>query len=506
MVAALISRIVAGCHRHGIWVALVAIVATLLMGWQTARNLRVTTDTTAIISPDLDWRRQEAEVRDRFPQKNGLVLIVVDGATPELAEDAASRLTERLGQRPDIFFTVRRPDGGDFFKRNGLLYLPVDQLKATAKQVIAAQPLIGALAADPSLRGLFDVLSDALRGVAEGQIEVTGFDKPLTGIADAIESTLAGKPRPVSWQTLITGREPNWRELRRFILAQPRRDFSQLEPGKAAIDYIRTGIAELNLTQEHGITVRLSGEVPIADEEFATVAEGTNVALKASLVLVAALLFLALRSWRLIVPILITLLVGLVATACFAATAIGSLNVISVSFAVLFVGIGVDFGIQFAVRFRHQHYLEPDVATAMREAGRGVGPALILAAVATAVGFFSFIPTDYRGVSELGLISGVGMGIAALLNLTLLPALFGLFRPPPERESVGFAWAAPIDRFLARRRLAVAGVAAILAVACLASLPLIRFDMNPLNLKDPNAESVATLRELAANPDRKSVV
>jgi hopanoid biosynthesis associated RND transporter like protein HpnN len=165
----------------------------------------------------------------------------------------------------------------------------------------------------------------------------------------------------------------------------------------------------------------------------------------------------------------------------------------------MFIGIAVDFGIQVCVRYRDERYKHDDLVTALRRTGRGIGGPLFLAAVTTAVGFLAFVPTAYRGVSELGVIAGAGMLIALALNLTLLPALLMILKPGGERAAVGFAWAAPVDSFLLRNRWRVIALAAILATGGLALLPFQHFDFNPLHLKDPQAESVATLLELMAN-------
>lgn len=501
MLAKFAFRVAAFSQRFAIPMVAVSVIATVLCGLHVAKHLGITTDTSAIISPELSWRQNEREMERYFPQRSELILIVVDGKTPELAEYAAAALTERLREQKDLFQAVRRPEGGDYFRRNGLLFLPTAELRALADQIIAAQPLIGGLAIDPSMRGLFTVLTDVFRGVEEGEIDGANLVAPLTTIARATEVALEGREEPVSWQTLITGREPNARELRRFVMAQPNRNFTKLAPGAASIAAVRAATEDLKLTPEHGIQVRLTGSVPIADEEFTTVEEGTDLSLKLSSGLVLILLILALRSWRVIIPILITLVCGLVVTAEFATLAIGRLNVISVSFAVLFVGIGVDFGIQFAVRYRQERFERNDLGAALRAAGQGISGAMLLAAIATAAGFFSFIPTDFRGVSELGLISGAGMIIAGVLNLTLLPALLSLFQPKGEPEAVGYAWAKPVDNWMARRKYFVLGLAGGLAIFCLALLPRLNFDMNPLNLKDQRTEAVSLLRDLMANPN-----
>ena len=120
---------------------------------------------------------------------------------------------------------------------------------------------------------------------------------------------------------------------------------------------------------------------------------------------------------------------GLAATAAVGLMMVGAFNLISVAFAVLFVGIGVDFGIQFSVRYRAERYKEPRFDKALAQAAAKAGRPLALAAAATAAGFYSFLPTDYRGVSELGLIAGTGMFIAFFAAITVLPALLTLVAP-----------------------------------------------------------------------------
>ncbi len=337
-------------RRHAL--AVVAIALALATGCLVfaAGHLAFDTNTAKLIDERVAWRQREIALDRAFPQNVNLLAIVVDGATPDLAEDATAALAQRLAADTTRFKTVRRPDGGAFFQKHGLLFLPVKDVQETTERIIAAQPLIGSLAADPSLRGLLGALSLALEGVARGEAELDALDRPFVAIAESAESVLAGRPKPLSWQYLFTGRAPEPNELRRFILAQPVLDYSALSPGQAAQDAVRAAARELGLTPERGVTVRQTGDVALDDEEFATVAAGAGLAISITVVLVCLILFVALRSLRLIAAILITLVIGLAATAGFAALAVGTLNLISIGFAVLFVGIAVDFSIQLSVR------------------------------------------------------------------------------------------------------------------------------------------------------------
>src|SRR5581483_7370120 len=361
----------------------------------------------------------------------------------------------------ELFSHVRRPDGGPFFDRNGLLYLSNDELQSISQQLVAAQPVIGSLAQDPSLRGLFDALTLFLSGVERGDVGLDKLDPTLAVLAGAVDGVLAGHPKPLAWGELLTGVKPDPHELRRFILAKPALDYAALEPGAKATAEVRRLAAELHLTPDNGVRVRIT---------------------------------------RPVAAILATLAAGLVLTAGFAAAAIGSLNLISVAFGVLFIGLGVDFSIQFSIRYRDRRHRDGEHAAALRDAARSIGPSLALAAGATAIGFFAFVPTDYIGVRELGWIAGAGMTIAIALNFTLLPALLTLLRPRGEPEPVGFVRALPLDRALMRRRNAVRLAAVILAAGGIALLPQIDFDFDPLDLKNPHSESVATARDLMRDP------
>ena len=299
----------------------------------------------------------------------------------------------------------------------------------------------------------------------------------------------------------MSGREPRARELRQFVLAKPVLNYAKLQPGKHATDAIHAAAIKLGLTPDRGVRVRVTGPVALSDAEFATLSRGAGISTGLSLGLLILWLFLGLRSIRIVTAILITLLVGLVACADFAVVAAGALNPISVAFAVLFIGIAVDFGIQFSLRYRDERYRFDDFGTALRRAARGIGRALAIAAAATAVGFLSFVPTDYTGVADLGMIAGFGMVVALLLNLTLFPALLTLLRPSGEKRPVGLSRATPIGRFLAAKRIPVLIVTAAAAVASALLMPRLSFDFNPLHLQNPREEAVATLYDLMADPD-----
>jgi uncharacterized protein len=500
--SSLIARLVGACsHRASFVVALAAVFGAAMIHYVVG-NFAMTTDTSALLSAKLAWRVQETAFDTAFPSDGSNIVVVVDGQTPELSEEAAARLTERLSAQMNLFHAVQRPDAGPFWAHNRLLFASIEDVKTVTAQLVKAQPFLGPMASDPSIRGLSDTLSLTLQGVNSGQALLQDLRTPIRTLADALQGLAADKPSFFSWSELIAEREPDKGELRHIILVDPVLDFTQLEPGKLPIDAIRTAAKSLQLDNAHGARVRLTGSVPLQDEEFATLTQRAGLIAVLASSAITLMLWFAVRSVRLIASILLTTLLGLVIATALGLAVFHRFNVISAAFIPLFVGLGIDLGIQFSVRYRAERGAGSKVDSALVATGRGMGRSLTLAATAIAAGFLAFAPTAYYGVSQLGVIAGLGMFIALTLNLTLLPAFIALTRPPgaPDRQTdVGLA---RIDNYVLRHRRLVLGVGVTFAAISAIALPLLHFDFNPIHLRSAKTESVATLSDLMRDPDQ----
>ena len=488
------------CRRHAVPVILTALLLAVFSGFYAAGHLGISTDTDKMFAETLPWRQRQIAFEKEFPQFNDLLVVVIDAKEPEEAEATAAGLAAALASDHTHFRSVTRPDALPYLKKEGLLFLSINQLEKLLNRTIDAQPFLGQLAKDPSARGLFAALGLMGQGLQQGQVDLKPYDTALSGFSRAIASALRGVPEPLSWARLLGGSAADLGGPYKFVLAQPVVDNGALEPGGAATAAIRAAAARLPFVQAGDARVRITGNVALADEEFASVAEGAVAGLAGSIVLISLWLYLAARSWRLIVPILSTLMLGLMLTLLFAAAAVGTLNLVSVGFGILFVGIAVDFAIQFCVRYREIRREYPDPAEAINETGRRVGGQILVAAAATAAGFLAFVPTDFRGVAELGLIAGVGMLIAFACTMTFLPALLTVFRPRGEHAEVGFRWAVPLDGVVRRRRYPLLAFFAAVAVLGAVLVPRLSFDANPLHTKNPNTEAMRTLNDLINSP------
>jgi uncharacterized protein len=499
MIHSVIVRIVDFCARNR-W-TIVIVGALLMLGAAAfdAARFSINTDIKGLISQDLPWRQREMELSEAFPRKG--ILVVVKAPTPENAQRATSALAQALSKNADLFPTVEQLDGGDFFERNGLLFGSPADVKRTVEGLTRAQPLIAVLASDPSLRGVTTALSSAADGIRAGRITLDQLAWPLSLADRTLSQALSGKPATFSWQELLEQQPPPARRLRHLIGVQPKLDFSELQPGHKAEVGIRHAAADLDLQNKFGATVDLTGEVPMNDDQFSVIKYSAVRDTLTAVLGVLIILWLALRSWKIIAAVFFSLAVGLAATTALGLVLITSFNLISIALFVLFVGLGVDFAIQFSVRYRAERHEHPDLYEALRWTARKAGDPLSLAAAATAIGFFAFLPTSYRGLSELGLIAGCGMLIAFACSITLVPASLALLKPPGEPAPVGFRAFSPLDNFLQRHRIAVI-VGTFLVI--LAGLPLLfhlEFDFNPVDLQNPNSPSVVTYRELQKEPE-----
>ena len=488
------------CIRYARQATGIAVLLAVLSGVYAATHFRLDADINNLISKELPWRKREASFEAYFPAKEELILVVVDAPTSELVSEASSALVAKLSEQKQLFHQISEAGGGPFFEKNGLLFLPTEEVVETTRRLRESRRILQTLAQDPSLRGLSAALNYGLIGLRTKRFTLDEFAGTLNMVADTLDGVLAGQPASFSWRAMLSGAPSNAGELRRFVTIRPVLDYGSLLPGKAATDAIRQAASDLGLAGKYQARVRLTGAVPIADEEYATLNEGAFVNTAVTIVVVLTILLFALRSPRLILAVFISLVVGLSITAAVGLALVGPLNLISVAFAVLFIGLGVDFGIQFTVRYRAERHEVDDLRQSLLNTASHVGAPLTLAAGATAAGFLSFLPTEYKGLSELGLLAGLGMIFAFVTSVTIIPALLTLLHPPGEPAEMGYKALAPIDRFMERRRIPIIIGTALTVAAGLPLLYWLQFDFNPLNLRSPNVESVATFLELRSDP------
>ncbi|WP_291510597.1 MMPL family transporter [Acidithiobacillus sp.] len=502
----LLVTIVDGCVRFSGAVLLFFLVALAASVYFVVGHFAINTDTSNALSRDLPFQQREAAYKKAFPQDHDSIVVVIQGQSRSATDDAVDRLEGWLRAHRETFPQVYVPGGGSFFRRNGLLYLPTAQVEEFAKRITDAQPLIARLSADPSIGGLSTLLSQAIDHELSGGSSLSGLTKVYGALNGAILANLQGKPYTVSWAELMGGKLGDLGPSKRFVIIQPAMNYQALEPAAAAIHSLRAGLHSLQLDPAHGVQVGITGSAVLDAEQLQTVSHGAAFSLILTFILEILLVSIALRSVRLVTAVFVSLISGIAFTTAWALFFIGPFNLISIAFAILFVGLGVDFGIQFCMRYREELFNGAPHREAISLVTRGIGAALTLAAVAAALSFFAFVPTTYAGIVDLGLVSGGSMLIALFLTITMVPAILtawpisasSLRRVTyPHFRKVPTLARHPIHRYA----YWVLGAVVLLALAAIPAALRVSFDFNPLHMIDKKAEGVRVFESLLADPD-----
>jgi len=485
-------------YQHAILVIVMAIAIAGLSLTYTANNLGVHTDTTDMLSEDVPFRINHKRYKEAFPQYEDALLLVVEAPTPEQAHEAAKHLAGKLQKDKTHFYEASYLSGNPFFEHNGLLYKSVSELEKITDQLAAAQPLIARLAENLTLDTFASVLTEAVNEISNGRD--LDLDAVFNGVSTALDARLGGTPQALSWQVLLDGVQQvsHYQEL---ILARPKQDYTQLFAAEQSLIAAREAAVDLGLSSDGSVTMRITGEAALACDELHSAMRGAQDAGILALVLVIVVLLIALRSVGAIMTVIFSLALGLIMTAAFATFAVGHLNLISIAFAVLYIGLGVDYAIHFLLRQEEIRSTGQTDSKAVPMVGGDIGQALMICALTTAIGFYAFIPTSYDGVAELGLISGTGMLISLLVTLTIVPALQRYFPIESIKSIISIQPIHAVLEWPVRARKSVYFLTVIAVLFSIGALPQVRFDYNLLNLNDPQSESVETFRDLLENAD-----
>ncbi len=484
-----LERWVAMVARHP-WLTLSLLsVVTVLLGWVAVDRFQMNSNLSDLIRQEGSWRDDFDAYKERFPDLVETAVVVVSGTSFQAVEQMTSRVESRLREQDAFFRAISAPQNDPFFRRHAFLYLDLDELDDMADRLAEAQPMLTAVAEDPSLRGVLSLVADAVENEPGA-----GFATIVRLLAESGEAVIDGRDPAVSWTDEFFEVDD---VQHRLILLKGQANFGESLPNSEIMSRLRSLIARLPAVE--GISVRITGEIALAHEEIEAVLAGVQIAGWVAVILLTAVLVLGVRSAKIIMATFLLLFFGVVWTSAYAMLTVGEYNTLSIVFLVMFFGLGVDFAVHYSLRFQEAINVGGgDVVQALVSTTGSVGGAIAICTITTAFGFLAFYPTDYKGLADLGIISAGGMVIAAFLTFTLLPALYavvGSIRPHVVNLPTGDRLVA----YLIRHRGLVLGGLGVLVV--LAGLVATRthFDYSVLALKNPAAESMQMLRILQAN-------
>lgn len=496
-----LQRWVTGVTNRPRLALLVLLVITAAAGFIAVDRYALNSRLGDLIQQDADWRDDYDAFQDAFPQLVETAIVVVSGSEFREVDEKARFLEAAIRADEDLFIDVYAPANEDFFSDNALLYLDLAQLDDLADELAQAQPMLAAVNRDPSLRGVLELV---VAGAVDDAPQ--GFVRTIGRLQRSAAAALNAQDATIHWRDEFLGGSSNDLEQKhyRLIFLRGKQNFGVALPNAQVVGRLREIIATLATPGD--LTVKLTGEVALRHDEVGAATGGVKIAGVVALVLLGVVLAFGVRSLRIVLGTFLVLLVGAVWTSAWAMLTVGSFNTLSLVFLVMFFGLGVDFCVHYSLRVQEAVGMvaetgetgeagENALEQTLRDATGSVGGAILLCTLTTAIGFLGFSPTDYKGLADLGVISAGGMVVACVLTFTLLPAFYAAFGLPKKATSPLGVGSNAVG-WLGAHKTPVFAVLALLVAGALWLAPRMQFDYSVLALRDPDAESMQSLREL----------
>lgn len=469
-------------------------IATVLALFYSIENFSINSDTEELIKQDTQWKKIHTEWAEAFPHMTHITFVVLTGESVTRVNAVSKELESILNTNSEYFESVFAPNNLDFLDKHAFLYLEEDKLDELITQLAQAQPLLTALRVDPNLRGIFKLLGEAL----DSEETLTeGFEKIVNVLTMTAKKMNRGVEHPVSWRDQLFSDDSEGSDnYYNIIFVKGKANFGESLPNAQILSSIRESIKKIDHPEKDEVTIRLTGQTPLDHGEISSAMESAQFAGAIAMVLLIVVLVFGVKSLRVILATYLSMLVGLIWTTAYALIAVGQFNTISIIFLVMFIGLGVDFAIHLCLRYQESlsHYTKNE---AIEFTSADMGSAITLCAISSALGFLAFVPTNYTGLAELGIISGGGMFIALIVSLTLIPAFFAWVKEPlpltPQPGIASFSSTISQHRFpIIITTLIISAVATFIAKDAY-------FDYSTLALKDQESEAMKTFYELQEN-------
>lgn len=486
----------------------VALLLAVLSVIYTKDEMKFLTGRDDLMPRNAQFQRDYRAIRAEFGDREEIV-VVMEGADAAAVSRFGERLYGKLASDSTRFREVFFPGGMPFFREHGLLLMPLEEIKSLRKNFTMAKPVLKELAAAPTVQTLFTHLTGRMDAYVDGggeggSAELAGLTFMLDKLGAGIDSFGGGKKGSFSLEEAFLGGDSMLARAGRMqILAvRPVKEPGSFVPAVEAIGAVRKEVAALRALPEFaGVTVGLTGTPVLEYEEMATSERDITLATVLSLGLTVVLLLLAFRGIFNVIAAMTALVVAICVSFGLATLVVGHLNILSMVFAIMLIGIGIEYGIQVVLRYQEELGLGAGELDAVAIGLNRNMRAIVMAAATTAAAFLTFVFTDFRGVAELGVIASLGIGACVLVTFTVLPAFLVILAPFRKRkEEEREARAATLlnrsprvkglERFLFGHPKTVVGITVILCAASLFPLMETRFDYNLMNLQAKGLEPV----------------
>ncbi|MCY4046314.1 MAG: MMPL family transporter [Cellvibrionales bacterium] len=473
-------------ERHASAVLLTLLVAFVLASIYAMQHFTITSDFDGLIKPSTnnDWYWDNENYKAAFPQHEKTALVVISSISAQKAFDTGRALVSTLKQLPqenspisDVF----APQYDDFFDQYALYYAPLEGVRQITQSLEKQLPAFNHLAENPSAKSALHLYQQMLNDE-----EVLLSDKAKASF-EQLTKILSGET--ATYMTFIDPLYQRDTEAMHYalVLVNVNLDTRYDNPNQQVIDVLKASIDKL--PEDADVSIRITGEIALANDEMNAALSGVELSGALSLVLLLFVLLIGVKYKRLIFGIFLLLVSGISLTVALSLLIVGHFNTLSLIFMVMFFGLAVDFAVHFCLA-----YLEAGHSPKSLDVFRRIGSALLLCSVTSSIAFLSFTPTDYLGFAELGIISAIGMAVAIFLTLTFLPAWLAMFEHKKNLNPLRLKGGNP--RYSLKQALWVSFFSGIFLAGGGYFATKTAFDFSVLAMQDADSEAMTVLNEL----------
>ncbi len=503
------------------WVVFLAalVMAAAAVVW-TAGNLGYKVSRVDLINPDSDYNKLWIDYIREFGEDDDAV-IVVEGESREQVIAVLGALSQAVDEQKDLFRSVLHEVDLSRIRSKGLHYLSPADLTSLDGFIEQTQPIIeggwAQLRVGTMVAGLAgQMVAGAADPTVRNEHPTAALERFSESLLAALEAPATQRGRPQEYtspwpsmpESLSTLRDLSSEHLLAkegklgFVLLRLAKQEGGFAGASKATDELRRTIAQVG--QRHpGVTIGLTGLPVMEDDEMRTSQESMILASCLSLIAVAVVIVTGFGGLRHALMANGVLIIGMAWAFGWATASVGHLNILSVTFAVTMIGVGIDYGTYYIGRYLECRRRGMTCDEGLLATSGAVGPGILTGAITTSVAFFAAALTSFVGVAELGLIAGGGILMCCAAELLVLPAVVAIVdrgflgRRIPEPVPV-HAWLAPLMRH--PRFVTLAAVACSLALA--GGLHELDYDHNLLNLQADGLESVEVEKRLLSECDQ----
>jgi hopanoid biosynthesis associated RND transporter like protein HpnN len=522
--ARLLGKLAAAVCRHPrwfVWPQVALFVACVVFALpKPYGHLDFDMNQDDLVGPNQKYHENFLRLEKEFPQQGDLVVVVESGDI-EKNRQFVERLAARVQAETNLFQDVFFAQSPMMMGTNALLYASESDLVQMRTMLHAAQPFIEKFTATTNLVAFFDQINTAFRTApqdtnADTEALINSLPALTRIVSQATDSLQRpGKPPSPNVITLFGGSESDvldnyitFSKGRIFLLTAhpPTVGENSAEDQDSfnahAIDRLRELVRQTK-AEVPGVNVGITGE-PVLDYDQMTQSEhDATFASILSLVLCALIFIFGYNETGRPVKAAICMIVGFGYTLAFTALTIGHLNVLTIMFVPMLIGLAIDYGVHLISRYeeelRHGKSAEDAMVKAMVFTGQGI----FTGTLTTAGAFLAMAFTNFKGIQEMGIICGGGLLICFIPMMTMLPAMLLRGRQNVIDHQIGEdAARARIENIWLKRPALVIGITAALCGAALIEARKVHFDYNLIKMQSQNLPSVVFAHKLLDSADK----